>query len=286
MCATALCAGDEVLFFGPKDASYKTPKLAVILSDSTLTVNDDGTDVLYDIALSGTGAAVANVHVCCLQDVLIAEPGDVKRARANAKRAQNKAKRIAALRTASTEPADGDENATSTEKAQLQTETPQVASFTPSPARLAEIGAAAAQDMEDIRDRVPCAVCYCSVKATDTSPTLVNEHPPPKWLSKLKVLQRMNLHAELRTQYQLQDDDADVHPQWLDMLLCPDSMYSSGHGEWSIDVCDVCRRSLNGTSKNPPKNSIVSSPWMTLLGQLQPELSMTRCCQLLAIAGS
>ena len=132
-------------------------------------------------------------------------------------------------------------------------------SFTPSPARLADIGAAAAQDMADIRDRVPCAVCYCSVKATDTSPTLVNEHPPPKWLAKLKVLPHMNLHAELRRQYQLHHDDADVHPQWLDMLLCPESMYSSGHSEWSIDVCDGCRRSLNGSSENPPKNSIVSN---------------------------
>ena len=222
-------------------------------------ITDDGAEVLYDITLSGTGAAVSNVQASCLQDVRLAKPEDVKRGRLNAARAQQRAKRVATTNDTSAAPADVDEHAAPPTETLLPAEPLQSDSFTPSPARLAEIGAAAAQDMADIRDRVPCAVCYCSVKAADTSPTLVNEHPPPKWLAKLKVLPCMNLHAELRRQYQLHHDDADVHPQWLDMLLCPESMYSSGHGEWSIDVCDGCRRSLNGSSENPPKNSIVSN---------------------------
>jgi len=257
--APALCVGDEVLFRGPNGASHATPKLAVTLSESSLMITDDGAEVLYDITLLGTGAAVSNVQASCLQDVRLAKPEVVERARHNAERAQRRAKHVATQDNTSTAPAGVDEHAAPPTETLLPAEALQSDSFTPSPARLAEIGAAAAQDMADIRDRVPCAVCYCSVKATDTSPTLVNEHPPPKWLAKLKVLPCMNLHAELRRQYQLHHDDADVHPQWLDMLLCPESMYSSGHGEWSIDVCDGCRRSLNGSSENPPKNSIVSN---------------------------
>lgn len=266
--ATALCAGDEALYFGPKGASFSSAKLVTTLSDGILIVNTGGSEVRHDVVISGNGAAVPDVPACCLQDVRLAPADIVKRARANAARAQRRAGSLAKQPAA----ADRSTTATSSDATTVnQAQAPPTESLTPSPARLAEIGAAAAQDMDDIRNRVACAVCCCSVKEADTSPTLVTEQPPARWLSKLAVLSSMNLHAELRAQYQLQHDEADVHPQWLDMLLYRDSTYSSGPGEWSIDVCDSCRRSLNGTSKSPPKNSIVRlSPAIYVASETPP----------------
>ena len=251
--ATVLCAGDEVLYFGPKDAAFASPKLATLSSD-VLMVDAHGSEVCHDIVVSGTKAIATDVPACRLQDVRLAPADVVKRARANTARAQRRMQSLA-KQTASEASATADNGDATTMPNRAQA--PPTESLTPSPARLAEIGAAAAQDMDEIRDRVACAVCCCSVKVVDTSAALVTEQPPARWLSKLQVLSSMNLHVELRAQYQLQDADADVHPQWLDMLLYPDSTYSSAPGEWSIDVCDSCRRSLNGTSKSPPKNSIV-----------------------------
>ena len=71
----------------------------------------------------------------------------------------------------------------------------------------------------------------------------------------------MSLHPELRAQYDLgagDAADANVHPEWRQMLLFPCSAYESSTDEWSIDVCTSCKTSLDGTSEHAPKNSIAN----------------------------
>ena len=76
-----------------------------------------------------------------------------------------------------------------------------------------------------------------------------------------QVTATMNLHPELRAQYDLvaaDAGDANVHPDWRQMLLFPCSAYPSDTDEWSVDVCTSCTTSLNGRSEHPPKNSIAN----------------------------
>ena len=71
----------------------------------------------------------------------------------------------------------------------------------------------------------------------------------------------MSLHPELRAQCDLgagDAADANVHPEWRQMLLFPCSAYESSTDEWSIDVCTSCKTSLDGTSEHAPKNSIAN----------------------------
>ena len=76
-----------------------------------------------------------------------------------------------------------------------------------------------------------------------------------------QVTATMNLHPELRAQYDLvaaDAGDANVHPDWRQMLLFPCSAYPSDTDEWSVDVCTSCKTSLDGRSEHPPKNSIAN----------------------------
>ena len=76
-----------------------------------------------------------------------------------------------------------------------------------------------------------------------------------------QVTASMNLHPELRAQYDVgagDATDANVHPEWRQMLLFPCSAYESGTDEWSVDVCTSCKTSLDGTTEHAPKNSIAN----------------------------
>ena len=61
---------------------------------------------------------------------------------------------------------------------------------------------------------------------------------------------------------------------WLRFrLLCPASLYDSGAGEWSVDVCNTCKSSLdNARSTSPPKNSIANGNFRGRASAV-PELS-------------
>ena len=131
----------------------------------------------------------------------------------------------------------------------------------PTAQRLVQIATDAADAMRNISDRVPCGVCCCSVQNVDATEVTVSEAPSPPWLTKLKATPAMNLHAELRAQYDLGADDAvdaNVHPQWRDMLLYPPSLYSAGTDEWAISVCTSCCKSLNLSGEKPPMDSIAN----------------------------
>ena len=167
----------------------------------------------------------------------------------------------------------------------------------PSAERLAQVAEAAQEAMIGITARTVCAVCCCTVQEASTVPVVVTEEPPTAWHAKLKATPAMALHAELRAQCTIGDDAADVHPLWTDMhgnlvvdwtaasarrnapsraprpaltfalsclrlcfrLLCPASLYDSGSGEWSVDVCKTCKSSLDGTrTGTPPKRSIAN----------------------------
>ena len=196
--------------------------LSIVCCDGT--VNIDDMTFFYDVRNSATDATTREVPATELVPVQFLSPLALQQER-NA---------VAAARTNSSP------------------------SLTPTAKRLAEIGRKAAADMSEISKRCPCAVCACGVQTTDTTQIKLTEAPPAKWVNKLRATPEMQLHPDLRTQYQLRDDLGDVHCVWKTMLLYPESQYTSGTDECSVDVCDACNSSLGGTGKHAPKNSIVS----------------------------
>ena len=89
----------------------------------------------------------------------------------------------------------------------------------PSADRLAQVAEAAQRAVSDITARTVCAVCCCTVQEASTVPVVVTEQPPTGWHAKLKATPAMRLHAELRAQYTIGDDSADVHPLWTEMCV-------------------------------------------------------------------
>ena len=89
----------------------------------------------------------------------------------------------------------------------------------PSADRLAQVAEAAQRAVSDITARTVCAVCCCTVQEASTVPVVVTEQPPTGWHAKLKATPAMGLHAELRAQYTIGDDSADVHPLWTEMCV-------------------------------------------------------------------
>lgn len=196
--------------------------LSTVCCDGTINI-DDMTSY-YDVRNSATGAITREVPATELVPVQSLSPLALQQER----------KTVAAARTDSSP------------------------SLTPTAERLAEIGRKAAADMSEISNRCPCAVCACGVQTTDTTQIKLTEAPPAMWVNKLRATAEMQLHPDLRSQYELRDDLGDVHCLWKTMLLYPESQYTSGTDECSVDVCDACNSSLSGSAKHAPKNSIVS----------------------------
>ena len=232
-----LCVSLKVLHQDPDADPLVSPQLAVVISDGVLfaarTSPPAAATVLHDVQLTGSGQRLLDVPDSHLTAVTIADPDHVREAR------------LAAAAAAAAREAD---------------EAPPP--LAPTPAHLAQVATAAADAMRSITVRVPCAVCCCSVQEADTAKVSVSDGPPDGWHTKLKVKVAMNLHPELRAQYDLgaANGDANVHPEWRAMLMYPPSIYESGTDDWSVDVCTSCANSLNGRSEtgNPPKNSIAN----------------------------
>lgn len=114
----------------------------------------------------------------------------------------------------------------------------------------------------------------------------VTEAPDAKWKSKLKAPD--HLHPELRRQHVLggrdEDADADVHPEWSTMLLCPEALHPHADepGQCAVDVCKRCQRSLRSVSVRPPKESIANGNWrgsaskVPELAAVEPHVSLPR----------
>ena len=225
------------------------PQLAVVTSL-------DSSREAATVQLTGS-ERVFTVPITELQPVALAAADVVARARAHAERVGQRRRRLRRL-------AD----------AQVGVTPPLV----PTAQRLIQIATDAADAMSNISDRTACGVCCCSVQNVDSAEVSVSEAPNPSWLTKLTATPAMNLHAELRAQYDLGADDAvdaNVHPQWRDMLLYPPSLYSAGTDEWAISVCTSCSKSLDLSGKKPPMDSIANGNYRGFASSV-PELAAVK----------
>jgi len=207
--ALALHITDEVLYLGPSGKDFKKPRLVHITG-----IGDDGASC--DIR-QANGVEHSSVPRLRLLPRSEADPAVLAAAELTAATARTT---LAVAELAAT--SDAESAAAADPLA-----TPSCASATglaqeptvlvPSPDRLAQIAEAAQRAMHDITARAVCAVCCCTVQEADTVSVVVSEEPPPAWHSKLKVTPAMNLHPELRAQYVIGEDGADVHPLWTHM---------------------------------------------------------------------
>ena len=209
------------------------------------------------VQLTGSNRVVT-VPVSELRLAELADADEIARADAAAERAGRRRRRLSRVVDAST--AEGP-------------------LLVPTTQRLVQIATDAADAMKNISDRVPCGVCCCSVQVVDTVEVSVSEAPKPSWLAKLEATPDMNLHAELRAQYDLGADDAvdkNIHPQWRKMLLYPPSLYCVRTDNWAISACTSCSKSLDVTStQKPPADSIANGNYRGF-ASLVPELAAVK----------
>ena len=247
----SLCPLPKVLHRDPGADPAVQPQLAVVVSDGVLFAARGPptatATVLHDVQLAGSGQRLLDVPETHLTAVASAAPALLREARLAAAATAAAREAVAAPPT-----------------------------LAPTPAHLAQVATAAADAMRSITVRVPCAVCCCSVQEADTAKISVSDAPPDGWHTKLKAKVAMNLHPELRAQYDLgaANVDANVHPDWRAMLLYPPSLYESGTDDWSVDVCTSCANSLNSRSQtgNPPKSSIANGNYRGFVTSV-PELA-------------
>ena len=282
-----LAPGDSVLCLGQPDKPYKVPRLVEVIANK-----DSGRSC--DVRLPDD-KLLLGVARSQLRSKGEANPDTFAKASSNALRAR---RRRAAAELAA-------RNARPEASSSLAHDSQGLA---PSSDRLAEIANAAQDAMSAITARAVCAVCCCTTQEANTVAVVVSEEPPTAWHSKLTVTPAMNLHAELRAQYAIGEDGADVHPLWTEMcgshsgldrrpsdavvrltarcsrvtphalrlcsrLLCPTSLHCSGLGDWWVDVCKTCKSSLDAKrTVSPPKNSIANGNFRGY-ASLVPELA-------------
>ena len=177
---------DELLYLGPLGKNYKKPRLVHI-------VGSRGPGNTFDVR-QANGVKLSDVPRSRLSTRLEADPAVFQAAELAAR----KLRTAAAATAPAGPPANG---------------------LAPSADRLAQVAEAAQNAISDITARTVCAVCCCTVQEASTVPVVVTEQPPTGWHAKLKATPAMGLHAELRAQYTIGDDSADVHPLWTEMCV-------------------------------------------------------------------
>ena len=177
---------DKLLYLGPLGKNYKKPRLVHI-------VGSRGPGNTFDVR-QANGVKLSDVPRSRLSTRLEADPAVFQAAELAAR----KLRTAAAATAPAGPPANG---------------------LAPSADRLAQVAEAAQNAISDITARTVCAVCCCTVQEASTVPVVVTEQPPTGWHAKLKATPAMGLHAELRAQYTIGDDSADVHPLWTEMCV-------------------------------------------------------------------
>ena len=215
---------DDLLYLGPLGTNYKKPRLVHV-------VGSGGPGNTFDVR-QANGVKLSDVPRSRLSTRLEADPAVFQAAELAARRLRE---RTAAAATAPAGPpanglapsanrptqvAEAAQNAISDVTAAATAPAgPPANGLAPSADRLAQVAEAAQNAISDITARTVCAVCCCTVQEASTVPVVVTEQPPTAWHAKLKATPAMRLHAELRAQYTIGDDSADVHPLWTEMCV-------------------------------------------------------------------